>query len=167
MFSLAGDSSSTQTTTSHFPMADLVENSDQNALIPDGEHCPESEDGCQQPESPGMQKLQHLATTRLGNDEPEMPAKLVQRPISSGSTELREYSYGAAPKRDMHIAKKKSTMALYGALGSGLHNNTDGGRPITSNTEATRDSARRRLEAQSLHASTPANNTIAAHQLKD
>jgi hypothetical protein len=167
MFSLSGDSSSTYTTTIHVPMEDLVENSNQNALIPDGKHCPESEDGCQHPESPGMQKLQHLATTRLGNDEPEVPAKLVRRPISSGSTELQEYSYAAAPKRDMHIAKKKSTMALYGPLGSGLHNTPDGGRLIASNTEALRGSVRRRLEAQSLHAGTPANNTIAAHQLKD
>lgn len=148
-------------------MADLVENSDQNALTPDGKHCPESEDGCQQPESPGMQKLQHLATTRLGNDEPEVPAKLVRRPFSSGLTELQEYSYAAAPKRDMYIAKKKSAMALYGALGSGLDDTPDGGRLITSNTEGLRDSVRRRLEAQSLHTGTPANNTIAVHQLMD
>jgi hypothetical protein len=148
-------------------MADLVDNSDQNALIPDGKHCSESEDGCQQPESPGMQKLQHLATTQLGNDEPEVPAKLMQRPISSGSTEFREYTYAAAPKRDIHVAKKNSTMALYGASGSGFHSKPDGGRPITSNTEATRDSVRRRSEDQSLHASTSANSAIAAHQVKD
>jgi hypothetical protein len=111
-------------------MAETHENLEQNAVCSIDEHLPESDDGFQPPESPGTQKLQRLATTRLEVDEPVVSAKLMERPVSSGSTGFRHYSYGAAPKRDLHIAKKQAA-ALYGTPKPKLNPEHKGDKPRT------------------------------------
>jgi hypothetical protein len=87
------------------------------------EHIPNGQDdgassefgGGDQPcESPGMCRLQELATIEPRVDGCEVSARFMQRPISSGSTGLGLYAYGAPPKRDIHIPRKRPT-ALYGA----------------------------------------------------
>ena len=121
----------------------------QNASLPIDEHFLESEDGVPQPESPGMQKLQELTTIQFDPNESEVPAKLMQRPISSGSTELRDYTYGTAPKRDLHIAKKNTT-ALYGVAHGELHAEGSAAKPIMGNVLASQSHCRRRLECQTF-----------------
>lgn len=100
-------------------MADMDEALVQDANFSTDQHFPSSECAYQQAESPGTKRLQDLATTELEFDEPEVSAKLMERPISSGSAELQGYTYGAAPKRDLQIAKKPAT-ALFGVSNSKL-----------------------------------------------
>ena len=98
----------------------------QHTLSPIDEQLTLSDDGYQHPESPGMQKLHRLGTTELAADESEVSANLMRRPTSTGSAGISDYTYGTAPKRDLHIAKKHTT-ALYGVPGDKL-----GARPSAS-----------------------------------
>jgi hypothetical protein len=75
---------------------------------------PEPDNGYRQPESPGTKKLRHLTDNQPKIDEAEVSTKLMQRPLSSGSKDLQDYAYGAAPKRDLQIPRKPKT-TLYGA----------------------------------------------------
>ena len=84
-------------------MADTNELLDRETLLSIDQHSPGIGDGY---ESPGTRKLHDSKTTRSATEESEVSGKLVERPISSGSTGLIGFTYGAAPKRNLHIHRK-------------------------------------------------------------
>lgn len=128
-------------------MADTVKNPGQHALSPVHQQLPHSDDDYLQPESPGMQKLQQLGTTQVADDESEVSAKLVRRPISSGSVGFREYTYGTAPKRDLHITKKH-TPGLYCVPDDECHRRPSDAEPLKRDGMPMQADSRRRLEAK-------------------
>jgi hypothetical protein len=110
-------------------MSDTDEDIEQNGPVPDEQHCSGIEDESQEPESPGTQKLQHLRTTQTTTEDSDVSAKLVERPVSSGSTTFRAFTYGAPPKRDLHIPRKPTT-AYCRAPGRELRGDLNASPPI-------------------------------------
>lgn len=81
-----------------------------------------SEDVNPRLDSPGMQKVNHLSTNTIEPDEPEVTVNFVTRPISSGSAEVRAFTYGTPPKRALQIPKKQAA-SLYPTSKSELQGN--------------------------------------------
>lgn len=119
----------------------------QHTLSPIDEQFDLSEDGYQHPESPGMQKLHRLGTTELAAEESQVSAKLMRRPTSTGSAGISDYTYGAAPKRDLHIAKKHAP-AFYGVPDDKLHARPSAAHPVKRDDMIMHANGRLRLEAQ-------------------
>ena len=89
----------------------------------------DSDDANPQLESPGMQKVNHLSTNTVEPDEPEVAANFMTRPISSGSTEVRAFTYGTPPKRALQIPKKQAA-SLYPISQPELHANSNANQPV-------------------------------------
>lgn len=103
----------------------------------------ESEDGLAQLESPGTLKVNDLSANEIEGDEPEVCAKFMRRPISSGSAEPRDFTYGAPPKRDLRIAKKQAA-TLSGVSQVELHAKSKANEPIKGDTVAVQTNDRQR-----------------------
>jgi hypothetical protein len=106
---------------------------------------PESEDEYQTQESPGMQKAEGYKANPFEIDDDEAPAKFMKRPVSSGSTVIRDYAYGVAPRTALRINKRHTT-ALYGAPRGGLHANTHASQPSGPDIGAGEGRKKQRLE---------------------
>lgn len=151
-------------------MANREDQREHNAFILSDEHFPEFEEGYQPPESPGTAaKLRHLGTTHFNTGESEVPAKLMERPVSSGSTEIRTYTYPAAPKRNLHIGKKQTT-GLYGAPEGRLDAQLNSGEPAEGNMVVMHGDRKRRLGARTSFTSvmtdkmhSPPNQVLDGH----
>ena len=113
------------------------------------EYLPMSEDGRPQPESPGMLNVQHLSTIHLQSDDTEVPAKVMVRPISSGSNGSQNFTFGVPPNRNIHIAKKHSTNLLDVPQGE-LSSSPDAGKPTDGEASAARGNNQRRSEVKSF-----------------
>ncbi|ERF74563.1 hypothetical protein EPUS_00693 [Endocarpon pusillum Z07020] len=111
------------------------------------EYLPMSEDGRPQPESPGMPNVQHLSMNHPQSDDTEVPAKVMVRPISSGSSGSQNFTFGVPRNRNIHIAKKHSTNLLDFPQGE-LSSNLDAGKPTDGEAVAARGSNQRSPAAQ-------------------
>jgi hypothetical protein len=89
----------------------------------------ESDDAHALLESPGMLKVNHLSSSKIELDEPEIAANFMTRPISSGSTEVRAFTYGTPPKRGLQIPKKQAA-SLYAVSQPELHANPKANQPV-------------------------------------
>ncbi len=139
-------------------MAESSENLEQNAAFPVEEELPESDCGHEPLESPGTKRALHLGTTQFNIDESEAPAKLMERPVSSGCTELHSYTLGAAPKRDLYFPQKH-TAALFGVPDGTLNAKSNSGKSIKGNIIAMQTNRRQRLGAQVFHRDFTTNST--------
>jgi hypothetical protein len=88
-----------------------------------------SEDAVAQLESPGMQKVNHLSNNVIEPDEPEVAANFMTRPISSGSSNIRAFTYGTPPKRTLQIPKKQAA-SLYPISQPELHAKPNSNQPV-------------------------------------
>lgn len=113
------------------------------------EYLPMSEDGHPQPESPGIPNVQHLSMNHPQSDDIEVPAKVMVRPISSGSNGSQNFTFGVPRNRNIHIAKKHSTNLLDFPQGE-LSSNQDTGKPTDGQAVTARGNNQRRSEVKSF-----------------
>ncbi|KAF7505224.1 hypothetical protein GJ744_001153 [Endocarpon pusillum] len=106
-----------------------------------------SEDGRPQSESPGMPNVPHLSMNHPQSDDTEVPAKVMVRPISSGSNGSQNFTFGVPRNRNIHIAKKHSANLLDFPQGE-LSSNPDAGKPTDGEAVAARGNNQRSPAAQ-------------------
>lgn len=124
-----------------------------------------SEDGGSQPESPGMLNVQHLSANHFQSDDTEVPAKVMKRPISSGSSGSRNFTFTAAPKRDLQIAKKHSTNLL-DVPQVELSSNQETDKPTNRETATAQGKNQQRSGSQIFHASVSTDSICIVQLLK-